>query len=172
MKHIFKHIFSLTIILSLLLSLASCKIKYDETAFPLPTETTLPTYTEKGYKVSVDDDKIILIECNVNEEYLSIPNSISGYKITSVASGCFAGLDKPRSIILSNGITKIEADAFRGCINLEFVYVPNSVTEIDANAFAGVNNERFCVMGRKSSAIEIFANANNIKFMTEPLNNN
>ena len=65
----------------------------------------------------------------------TIPSSIDGTNVTSIAASAFASNFNLTSVTLGNGITSIGNSAFFNCESLTNVTIPNSVTSIGTYAF-------------------------------------
>lgn len=69
--------------------------------------------------------------------HLTIPESVNGLKVTSIASKAFDGLRLLTSVTIPNSITSIDDAAFAGCSSLESITIPESVTSIGNYVFGG-----------------------------------
>ena len=66
---------------------------------------------------------------------LSIPSSIKGYSVASVADYAFYNCTNLTSVTIPNGVTNIGYKAFYSCRSLANVTLPNTLTRIMGNAF-------------------------------------
>ena len=70
---------------------------------------------------SVNGGVATITGCDDDARDITIPSKISGYPVTSIASGAFKGCNVLRSIVIPASITSIGADAFSGCTSLKTV---------------------------------------------------
>jgi hypothetical protein len=66
---------------------------------------------------------------------VTIPNTINGLPVTSIAAGAFTGSFSLISVTIPNSVTSIGDDAFYDCISLTTVAIGNAVTSIGQEAF-------------------------------------
>lgn len=66
---------------------------------------------------------------------ISIPNEISGRKITCIGKKAFQGLENLVKVQVQDGIEIIKQDAFSLCSNLESIKLPSSIKSIESAAF-------------------------------------
>jgi len=67
---------------------------------------------------------------------ITIPSTINGLPVTSIASGAFQYCYSLTSLAIPNSITNIENNAFAHCTSLTNVTIGSSVTSIGTGAFA------------------------------------
>lgn len=120
-----------SVLLALLLLIGSV------TAFPLTASSAGngPVIEEGNYRaVYYQDGTAMLIEAKVNEEHITVPSEIGGYKITEI-SGAYQNNSKIKSVTIPDTVTGILGGAFENCKNLESVTMTDSVTRIAGSAF-------------------------------------
>ncbi|MBQ8796512.1 MAG: leucine-rich repeat protein [Clostridia bacterium] len=94
-----------------------------------------PVIEEGDYRaVCYEDGTAMLIEAKVNEEHITVPSEIGGYKITEI-SGAYKDNNKIKSVTIPDTVTGILGRAFENCKNLESVTMTDSVTLIAGSAF-------------------------------------
>ncbi|MBR1736771.1 MAG: leucine-rich repeat protein [Firmicutes bacterium] len=71
---------------------------------------------------------------------ISIPDSIEGTKVTSIAKNGLCDLDEMKSIKLTDSVTEIGEYAFSGCDNLTSFTFPKNVKEVPASCFLSCDN--------------------------------
>ena len=64
-----------------------------------------------------------------------IPETTSGYSVTSIGFSAFFGCTGLTSVSIPNSVTIIGEQAFSDCSNLTSITIPNSVTTIERNVF-------------------------------------
>lgn len=69
----------------------------------------------------------------------TIPSSINGITVTSIAPGAFQGNTSLQSVTLPPTITTIDASAFQSCAYLSSVTLPVGLVTIGSSAFQGTN---------------------------------
>ncbi len=88
--------------------------------------------TSTGYVYQVNSDKTITITgyegTNTN---LTIPSTIDGKKVTTIAEKAFYENKKLQKVVISEGITTVKGAAFYGCKKLSEVSLPSTITSLD-----------------------------------------
>jgi len=79
--------------------------------------------TEDGFTYEIYDNQAALVGYEGTETVLSIPGSVEGYPVTTLAAGCFAGNSELESLFLTENLTMISNGALSGCTNLRDLYV-------------------------------------------------
>ena len=82
----------------------------------------------------------ILTGANPAEGKLTIPSTLDGYPVTTIADSAFRECTNLTSVVIPNGVTSVRDHAFRGCCTLMSVSMPNSLTNIGAYVFYGCND--------------------------------
>lgn len=86
---------------------------------------------------------------------LTIPDTVNGQRVTSLAPGCFRDCSDLTTIILPETLTTIGQEAFSGCTGLRGLYLPEGMETIAEDAFAGcVALEAICIPATVSSIAE------------------
>lgn len=71
---------------------------------------------------------------------LTIPETVDGQTVTSIADYAFRGCDGITAIIIPSTVTKIGEYAFSDCDDLRGIYIPSSVKKVDNYAFFGCDS--------------------------------
>lgn len=93
------------------------------------------SYNNYEYEL-LDDETLEITGYTGNENNITIPNTIVGYKVSSIGDEAFCNCESLTSINISEGIINIGSSAFSDCNNVTSVRIPNSVTTIDNSAFS------------------------------------
>ena len=86
------------------------------------------TGTSGDFKYTKLNGEVTITGLNTNEEYISIPEYISGCTVTKIASSAFSGRWYLKYVTIPDSITYIGASAFYGCTGLVSV----DIKSIDA----------------------------------------
>ena len=107
--------------------------------FPFLEEEPVPAPEAAGEECFViRDGALTFIPANwTGESVLTVPETVDGETVTSLAPGCFRDCDELTTIILPETITEIGKEAFAGCAALRGLYLPGSTASIGPRAFAG-----------------------------------
>ncbi len=105
---------------------------------------------------------------NDNVDYIIIPDTIGGIKVTSIGASAFKGCSSLKSIILSSNVKHIEESAFEGCSSLQLVALPNNIISIGASAFKGCSSLESIVFPSSLEYIEenAFMNCSSLSSVT------
>ena len=76
-----------------------------------------------------------LTENGATYSSLTIPSSIDGKTVTTIAAEAFRGNSIITKVTVSSGITEIRENAFFACSNLSSIEIPDTVEKIGSNAF-------------------------------------
>ena len=77
---------------------------------------------------------------------LTVPDTVDGQAVTTLASGCFRNCRELTTVILPETLTVIGPEAFSGCSGLRGLYLPDGMRSIGENAFAGcIAMEAICI---------------------------
>lgn len=68
---------------------------------------------------------------------LSVPDTVNGQTVTSIAEGCFQNVSGITTIYLPDSLRSIEDHAFAQCTDLRGLLIPDGVTSIGTEAFSG-----------------------------------
>ncbi len=74
---------------------------------------------------------------NYSNDYVVIPETINGIKVTAVGRNAFQQKPNIKTVVFPETVTAIASMAFYGCKNLSSVVLSNSVTSIGSKAFNG-----------------------------------
>ncbi len=96
---------------------------------------SIPTHAQLTY--TTDSETITITGHTGDIGSLSIPSTIEGLPVTTIASGAFQNRRDLRSVTIPNSVTDIEDYAFWNCPGLTSMSIPNSVSNIGNSAFAG-----------------------------------
>ncbi len=83
-------------------------------------------YTEGTLYYTVGDETITIVGCFGKNESITVPNSIGGIPVNTIASGAFVGNKYLKTLLLPDTITTVEGGAIGGGINVVYNY---NVTE-------------------------------------------
>ena len=119
-KKIISAFICLTVILSLIPTMA----------FALPDDISSEFFY---YKKS--DGTVAITGYKGNESSLVIPDTIDGYRVTSISEEAFIFNHNLTSVVLSDSVTSIGRAAFYACDKLADITIPDSVTAIGDSAF-------------------------------------
>lgn len=98
-----------------------------------------PTEDTKGltFSFSEDGQTVSVTGFDGSRSIVEIPQTYSGAKVTSIATGAFRGQTMITDVIIQEGVTYIGREAFAGCSALVHVQIPTTVTQVGANLFEG-----------------------------------
>lgn len=98
-----------------------------------------PTEDTKGltFSFSEDGQTVSVTGFDGSRSIVEIPQTYSGAKVTSIATGAFRGQTMITDVIIPEGVTYIGREAFAGCSALVHVQIPTTVTQVGANLFEG-----------------------------------
>ena len=117
-----------------------------EETTPEETTTEEPEWSEQApnedtrgltFSFSEDGQTVSVTGFDGSRSIVEIPQTYSGAKVTSIATGAFRGQTMITDVIIPEGVTYIGREAFAGCSALVHVQIPTSVTQVGANLFEG-----------------------------------
>ena len=123
-------------------------------------EETEEILTSGDYEYFLNkDDTVTIIDWDGEDEYLEIPSTIDGNRVTTIDKGVFANYSNLSSITIPDSVTSIGANAFSDCQSLNQITVsPQNETYavIDNVLFnkkekelvcypAGLGSEEYCI---------------------------
>lgn len=142
---------------SIALILTACRVAY----YPI----TERLFREYGYTVdgdfaySVEDGTAQILRCYSEEKEITVPDSLGGYRVTSVAKRAFYQC-KAEKITLPSGVRDIGGGAFSGAKNLKSIILPAELESIGSSAFyfcESLTDIRFSGEGRVEISNDAFA---------------
>lgn len=99
--------------------------------------TRASAYYDGNYEYILENGEATITGYNSNSyEHLTIPTSLSGYKVTKIGRSAFRGCDKLLSVYIPKTIKEVGGSAFYCCTKLEKVVMANSVVNIGEDAFS------------------------------------
>lgn len=116
-----------------------------ETETERESETEAPGISsESQFLYTVSDGKATVIgyrydSGQASDSQLTIPSTLGGYPVTSIADNAFSGLPVTY-VMLPSTLTHIGWFAFSGCLELRVLAVPDTVARIDYGAFENCPN--------------------------------
>lgn len=119
----------------------------------LPAAVTAETYENLTYSVS--DGKVTITDCDTSATgTLTIPATIGGYPVTTIATSAFADCTGLTAITIGENVTAIGTAAFSGCTGLSSVAVAegNPVYHSDGNCLIETSSKTV-IAGCKNSVI-------------------
>ena len=102
---------------------------------------------------------------------LTIPESIGGYAVTSIAKEAFDSRSSLTSLAIASSVASIGNSAFYGCSGLTRLVLPSGVMNIDNLAFKACENlKTVSVLGTTppSAGTRIFYNCGSLKYICVP----
>ena len=105
-----KKLFALLLTLLLLASIPSVALATGE------------IYTEGTLYYVVGDDTITIVGCFGKNETITVPSSIGGIPVNTIASGAFTGNKYLKTVLLPDTITTVEGGAFGGGVSVVYNY--------------------------------------------------
>lgn len=98
-------------------------------------EKNLKKCGEWGYIVKGNTNTVEITEYTGYDYGVSVPDSIYGITVTSIADGAFTNNLFLLGVTIPDSITSIGASAFSGCTSLRSITIPDSVISIGDAAF-------------------------------------
>ncbi|MDP4120517.1 MAG: leucine-rich repeat protein [Bacillota bacterium] len=119
-----------SVLLTLMLLMAS---------IPIFTVTVHATITDSstGLKYSISNNEATITGYSVTSRYLSIPNTLGGYPVTSIGDNAFANCSSLQIVYFPSYLKEIGNDAFYNCTSLTDATFPSNLECIDSDAFKG-----------------------------------
>lgn len=93
-------------------------------------------YNNFEYQVNSAGTYVITGYNNFKNDYITIPETINGIKVTAVGKGAFRNKSNINTVKIPESVTSISSNAFYGCKNLASVILSSSVKSIGSKAFS------------------------------------
>ncbi len=103
----------------------------DDDSAPISNKTVIKKYIR--YKIEDGEASVVSADRAVCEA--NIPETIKGYKVTSIAPGAFAGCNQLWTVTVPDTVTEVGEAAFSDCAALVFVTLPEGLTKVGDYAF-------------------------------------
>jgi len=103
--------------------------------FSLLLLLALPAVVEAQFTYTITNGTITITGYTGYGGTVSIPSTINGLPVTSIAGGAFQNCCRLTSLTIPNGVTYIGAYAFAWCCSLASVTIPNSLTSLADHVF-------------------------------------
>lgn len=132
----------------------------------LPREDPLPTTAEGCF--AIEGGAVTFLPGRWDgSPILTIPDTVDGKTVTTLAPGCFRDCTGLTTIILPETLTGIGSDAFSGCSGLRGLFLPEGVETIGENAFAGCCSlEAICIPATVTAiAADSFADCASLQYI-------
>ena len=91
----------------------------------------------KVYRLSEISRGYIIQKYKLDEEEVTIPETIADKKVICIGKEAFAEKKGLRSVYIPDSIKEMDVDAFRNCVNLERIRLPEKMKTIGEGTFAG-----------------------------------
>lgn len=101
-------------------------------------------------------DRACLIGYVGTDRDITLPQTLGGYEVISVAPGAFEANTVVRSVTIPEGYLEIGSAAFHDCTSLEEIIIPQSVTSIGNSAFLGCTSLKSIEIPNNVKTIEAF----------------
>lgn len=165
----------------------NCKSLYDTLCF-VDAAISFSSFSDCGDVevwcfTSKADGSLELLSCRSYRAEVSMPSSVRGRTVTSMASQAFSACNSVKSVIipqtiraiseeafmnckalesvaLPSGLISIESKAFSGCTALESVHIPATVTRVGKHAFYGCSGMTSLTVESNSTVLSEYAFAN------------
>ncbi len=130
---------------------------------PEPEEPT----ADFTYTVNEDHRTVTITKCALTAADITIPDSIDGYTVTSIADYAFEDITTVQTIKFPAALESIGNHAFAGCTALKTISLPKTLLYIGANAFlhTGITDIQYAGTDADWKNIKIDA-AGNTDFLT------
>lgn len=115
---------------------SGCGTPSNQTVLDPPLDVVETDYFTFKYNKSAGAYSVKTTEAGAQQEKLTIPGKINGYKVTTVEDYCFIRNDKLKEVVLESGITIIGMSAFSSCSSLSSVTLPDSLIAVKKSAFS------------------------------------
>lgn len=135
--------------ISSLLMLPSPVTTYAESAETLSETVGNTTFY---YTINANNNAVIT-GCESYEESITLPASLGGCLVTSIAEKAFFGKFTVSSVIIPEGVTYIGDNAFSGCLSLESIKIPQTVTYLGNGCFTSCSELQNVELNNSLSSI-------------------
>lgn len=135
-----------------------CDEHLEEIVLPaLPAVDLIPS-KHLSYKVDEETQTCEITDSNYcRDASLVIPETIDGYRVTSIAEKAFKGNSSAELICIPDSVKTIGSHAFYGCTNLKNVIIGNSVEKIEPYTFYGCPELTSIILGMSVKSIGSYA---------------
>ncbi|MBR5528019.1 MAG: leucine-rich repeat protein [Clostridia bacterium] len=106
---------------------------------------------------------IEILGCDMSATSVTIPGTIEGYPVLSIAEYAFYHHTNLTSVVIPDTVNRINEYAFYGCSNLQSVFIPDSVRHI-SELYTFDNCPKLTFMGYEGSYAQAYANGEGIPF--------
>ena len=116
------------------------KLTVTRSLFVLLLLLCMPAVVQAQFAFANHNGAISITGYTDSDETVIIPDTISGFPVTDIASWAFFSLDRPTSItniVIPDSVTSIGGGAFFACDSLINVNIPKGVTSIEDSTFQG-----------------------------------
>ena len=123
----------------------------EDNRYDLPELTPSEPAGTSDFITSKQPNSVTILGYNGSATAISIPETIDGLPVTTIAEGAFQSCTTLTQVTLPSSLTTIGANAFAGCSALPILYLSDSVTSVGAGAFRGCTNLVLVLAGTGSA---------------------
>lgn len=98
------------------------------------------TYSYGDLTYKIENDEIVITDCDSEVTKVTIPEQIDGYPVTGISESAFRRCKSLKDVTIADSITTIGNYAFYGLADLNDVILPCSLTQIGKMAFYECSN--------------------------------
>ncbi len=132
--------------------------------FALVDEAKAAYCGDFAYVVDKNTQLATITSYRGNDQAISIPREVDGYKVVNLDHGLFENSKKIKSVSIPSTVKIIQSRVFYKNINLKTVNIPDSVTELGREAFYGCSSLESVTIGKGVKTIHYgtFANCDRL----------